>query len=426
MQTNEIALTLNRQIAKSERFRAILLVGIVITLLIIGAFNYFLYPRFFQTIFKHVNFLWFLLLAGIIILRAVISYVVLGRRLKEGKTYIKPLRYLNSAFELSIPSLVILIFTLSSRDMLAFMTPAVYLYFIFIILSVLELDFYISFYSGLFAALQYFGMAYYFYHRFGIEQEFILNSPGYFLAVAVMIILSSFAAGQIAIQIKKNILRSIESFYERNRVQKIFGQQVSDKILNELLETSYQVRSLHRQVAVMFLDIRGYTSFCENKQPDEIIDFQNRVFSFMIEIINQHDGIINQFVGDGFMATFGAPISSVNDCQNAVNSAVEILKELQQKNETKELPGTRIGIGIHYGDVVTGNVGTETRKQYSITGNTVILASRIEQLNKKYNSSLLISMEVLEKTDLAEKNIQQIGPVMVKGRSEPIEIYRLM
>jgi adenylate cyclase len=175
----------------------------------------------------------------------------------------------------------------------------------------------------------------------------------------------------------------------------------------------------------MFLDIRDYTAYCEGKKPEEIIDFQNRVFSFMIEIINHYDGIINQFVGDGFMATFGAPIESDNDCANAVNAALEILKDLQKKNQSKELPGTRIGIGLHFGEVVTGNVGTETRKQYSITGNAVILASRIEQLNKEFNSSLLISRDVLEKAGLRADDYKAMGPIRLKGRSKALEIFRL-
>jgi adenylate cyclase len=416
---------LDRQIAQSERFRSQILIVVVTVLVIMGSINYYLYPLFFDRIFEHVNFLWFLLVIGFIFLRAVVSFIILGRRLDQGKSYIRPLRYLNSAVELSIPSLIILIFTLNAQDMLAFMAPAVYIYFIFIILSVLEMDFKITFYSGLFASLQYFGMAWYFYHSFGYKQTYILNSPGYYMSVAVMIAVSAFAVGKIAVRIKGNIQSLLESVYERNHMQKIFGQQVSDKIVDELLETSYQVRSLHRQVAVLFLDIRDYTAYCEGKSPEEIIDFQNRIFSFMIEIINSKDGIINQFVGDGFMATFGAPIQGENDCRNAVSAAMQILKELENKNQSRALPGSRVGIGIHFGDVVTGNVGTETRKQYSITGNTVILASRIEQLNKEFQSNLLISQEVLDMSGLNELDYSRIGPVQVKGHSKAIEILKL-
>lgn len=175
----------------------------------------------------------------------------------------------------------------------------------------------------------------------------------------------------------------------------------------------------------MFLDIRDFTPLVENKEPEEIIAYQNAVFGFMIEIINKHHGIINQFLGDGYMATFGAPVSKGNDCQNALEAAIEIVNKVNEKSNAGEILKTKIGIGLHAGDVVAGNVGTSVRKQYSITGNTVILASRIEQLNKKFNSQLLISKEVLDKVDLGNVKPEIIGPVIIEGREKPIDLIRI-
>jgi adenylate cyclase len=176
----------------------------------------------------------------------------------------------------------------------------------------------------------------------------------------------------------------------------------------------------------MFLDIRGFTPFVENKEPSEIIQYQNDVFGFMIDIISKNHGIVNQFLGDGFMATFGAPASSGNDSQNAVIASLNIVKTLHEKYMSGELPKTKIGIGLHSGNIVSGNVGTTIRKQYSITGNTVILASRIEQLNKKYNSNILISKEVLDCLDMKQLKTENLGNVVMKGRVEPIQIIKLI
>jgi adenylate cyclase len=195
--------------------------------------------------------------------------------------------------------------------------------------------------------------------------------------------------------------------------------------VEEMIKTKQEITSRRRNVCIMFLDIRDFTSFSEKKSPEEIVKYQNDIFSYMIEIVNRNHGIINQFLGDGFMATFGAPIQYPNDCQNAVNAALEIIRYLDGKNAIKEIPATRIGIGIHSGEVVTGNVGTDIRKQYSITGNTVILASRIEQLNKKFNSSILISKEVLDKVKLNGTTPDYLGSVNVKGRTEAVEIFKL-
>lgn len=206
----------------------------------------------------------------------------------------------------------------------------------------------------------------------------------------------------------------------------IFGQQVSKEIALELLSDSFKSGSKKLFACIMFLDIRDFTPFVAKMEPDEIIQYQNDVFGFMIDVISKHNGIVNQFMGDGFMATFGAPVSLGNDCQNAVDASVEIANILNEKIKTKELPKTHIGIGLHAGYIVTGNVGTSERKQYSITGNTVILASRIEQLNKKYKTEILISKEVLEHIDVANLKTLNIGTVKLKGRTEPLEIVQLL
>ena len=211
----------------------------------------------------------------------------------------------------------------------------------------------------------------------------------------------------------------------KRRAIALFGQQVSKEVALELLSTSFESGSKKLFACIMFLDIRDFTPFVAKKEPSEIIQYQNDVFGFMIELIVKHHGIINQFMGDGFMATFGAPASSGNDTQNAVDASLEILMVLKKKCNSGEIPQTKIGIGLHAGDIVTGNVGTTERKQYSITGNTVILASRIEQLNKEFDSEILISREVLDRIDRRDLNAKNLGTVNLKGRVEPMEIVRL-
>ena len=149
----------------------------------------------------------------------------------------------------------------------------------------------------------------------------------------------------------------------------------------------------------MFLDIRGFTPFAEQREPEEIIRYQNDVFGFMIDIIDQHQGSINQFLGDGFMATFGLQEAEVNPCEDAYQAAKEIITLVNKKSEEGLIPTTRVGIGLHAGNVVAGNVGTAIRKQYSITGNTVITAARIEQLNKEFESQLSNFQRGFQKTN---------------------------
>lgn len=272
-----------------------------------------------------------------------------------------------------------------------------------------------------------------------------LKNLGLYLTIILLLALTIafITYNRYRLKKKANILLEEKNRLEvesREKVLNMFGQQVSQEIvdellaeasettktLNELLTDPSEITSKRRYVCVMFLDIRDFTTLVEKKEPEEIITYQNAVFGFMIEIINKHHGVINQFLGDGYMATFGAPASWGNDCQNAVNAAIEIVKMVNEKSKSGEILTTKIGIGLHAGNVVTGNVGTSLRKQYSITGNTVILASRIEQLNKKFNSQLLISEEVLHNIKQDGICPESLGLVEVKGREKPLHIYKLV
>ena len=242
----------------------------------------------------------------------------------------------------------------------------------------------------------------------------------------VMLFVSGGVAGFASNQLRKRIYNTYISLLERNRVVNLFDQQVSKEIVDELINNYNYLGSKKKFVCIMFLDIRDFTPFAEKLSPEEIIEYQNKIFSFMIGIITKHNGIINQFLGDGYMATFGAPISKGNDCANAVNAAMEIISTVNAKSASGEIPPTKIGIGLHAGDVVAGNVGTAVRKQYSISGNTVILASRIEGLTKNYNAQLLVSGEVLESAEMKNNSFDFIGSVNLKGRETPIDIYKIL
>lgn len=204
-------------------------------------------------------------------------------------------------------------------------------------------------------------------------------------------------------------------------ISTLLKQQVSPEIASALIDKKPQRK--RQFVAVMFLDIRGFTPKAEKMDPEELIEYQNSVFGFMIEIIRSRGGNVNQFMGDGFMSTFGAPVSHGNDPRNAFLAAQEILQGMAELNKTGKIPETKVGIGIHAGYVVTGNVGTESRKQYSVTGNTVIIAARVEQLNKDHQSQLIITQEVRDalEPDDVDKSLPTLE-VNVKGRKKPVVI----
>ena len=369
-------------------------------------------------------FIGLLILLIFLIIRSIIIRKMFEKKKHQIKKSIWKIRIVNAIFEASIPTAAIIILTFFLEPLAAVNSPAVYLYFVFIIVSVLDLNFTICILVGTITALEYYFVSLYFHDSFkALSNLEVFILPAVYFAKSVIMLVSGFAAGAIANHIKNKIIRSLETLQERNKLEKIFGQQVSKEVVDEFINNKLEINSKKRNVSVMFLDIRNFSKFCEGKSPEEINNYQNKVMGFMIEKVNKNSGIINQILGDGFMATFGAPVENKNHTQNSVNAALQIINILNNKNENGEIPNTNIGIGIHTGEAFTGNVGTEERQQYSVTGNTVILAARLEQLNKRFDSSVIVSKDVI--ANLKNIDTTSLGTVEVKGFSDPIEVFKL-
>jgi class 3 adenylate cyclase len=214
-------------------------------------------------------------------------------------------------------------------------------------------------------------------------------------------------------------------FLQNKKIETLFGQQVSKEIASELIKTSGELDNKLCKVTVMFLDIRDFTSFADSRIPIEVASFQNIVFSELIDIINTNRGIINQFLGDGIMATFGAPVHTDSHITDAIEAGYTMLKRVKQLGEEGKIPVIRMGIGIHTGRVLAGNIGNEYRKEYSITGSTVIIASRIEQLNKVFGSQFLISEDIYKEIKDLGYKATYINEVELKGVKNPQKIYKL-
>lgn len=248
------------------------------------------------------------------------------------------------------------------------------------------------------------------------------------LAVALYLLYTNKRRDHTRLNIAHQELQSTQEklLIAEKKIKTLLDQQVSTAVAKELLSENFEGKIQRKSVCIMFLDIRGFTPFAESRKPEEIIQYQNEVFGFMIDSVYKHHGIINQFLGDGFMATFGAPVSSGNDSENALLAAKEIIWTVNEKSKNGSIHATRVGIGLHTGNVVAGNVGTDLRKQYSVTGNAVIIAARIEQLNKKYQSQLLISKEVYQELEPDNQLKENFIEVFVKGRKEPLQILKIV
>jgi adenylate cyclase len=175
----------------------------------------------------------------------------------------------------------------------------------------------------------------------------------------------------------------------------------------------------------MFLDIRDFTANARNKQPEQVVEFLNANFAFMIESIDRQGGFINKFLGDGFMAIFGAPLEDPAAAHHAVAAAQEILVEIDRRELADGAWPLRVGIGLHIGDAVTGNVGSPRRKEFTVIGDTVNLASRLEQLTKEHNARLIVSDAIVAAIGNATGTAAKLGAATVKGYTGPVNIWRL-
>ena len=231
-----------------------------------------------------------------------------------------------------------------------------------------------------------------------------------------------------AVKAMEKIRALNEELEKRNAfIKKTFGRYLSDEIVSELLDTEngLEIGGKKQKVAVMFSDLRGFTALSEAMEPTALIGMLNRYLERMIEIVMAHRGTILEFIGDAIVAVFGAPLESDSRETDAVSCAIEMqnaMEEVNEDNAALSLPRLEMGIGIHTGEVVLGNIGSLKKSKYDVIGSTVNLASRIETYT--VGGQILISEAVKEAAGpelVTAKTIE----AMPKGVKTPIRLYEV-
>ena len=401
-----------REIMRSERTRMAILAALLAGLVTSFVAMYFLFHRQYLEVFRTREPLQAIVgMMALLIAYQLGARHVIGRRLERGASLPASLRFWTALVETSMPTLLIALISREVDPVYVLQSAASYLYAIFIVLSTLRLDFRLSVFTGASAALQYAALAAWYMHDSASAAGTPFATPPFYAAKASLLFGAGLAAGFVASQVRQRVRRILRAAAERERMLAAFGQQVSPQIAEALLRQGGRIESRRSFVCVMFMDIRGFTRLVQDKPPEEVVAYQNAVFAAAVEIVGRHHGVINQFLGDGFMATFGAPVATGRECANALAAARELLAAVKALSASGRIPEMRIGIGLHAGEAVSGNIGSEARRQYSISGEVVILASRIEQLNKVYGSQLLASSEVLRDAGESPPVSAALGPV---------------
>ena len=217
---------------------------------------------------------------------------------------------------------------------------------------------------------------------------------------------------------------------EKRRVKALFSRYVSPDIYARLLRNPGVARlgGERRAMSVLFSDIRGFTSVSERGQPEDILAQLNDYFSRMVPIVFAHKGTIDKFVGDMIMALFGAPVDDEEHADHAVQAAMAMVRELEVLNQQWRLAGRPpldIGIGINSGDMVAGNVGSESIMSYTVIGDQVNLGARLESLNKEYGTRILVS-DATRVLLRGSYELRALGSVTVKGKSRAVDIYEVV
>ena len=413
--------TLMREVMRTElmRVRALIIVALVIMLIV--SIVHVMLPDVVQRVWRGVNpNLIYPILSGFVLFEMWV-YRTINHHLQLDRDLPVYRRYIGALIETSIPTLLLSlqIESMGPIRALGFVMPLVY--FIFIILSTLRLDFWLSTFTGSVAAVELFAMAMHYKPAINPDPE---PEIYYHLSRSLILFTCGILAGAVGVQLRRGFAASIRAATARDRVTNLFGQHVSPQVVERLLVEGAGSASEVRRVAVMFVDFRNFTADARSRAPQDVVDRLDGAFAVLVEILDRHGGIVNKFLGDGFLALFGAPLEAPEAAHQAVSAAREMLVAMERINAASSWQ-LRIGIGIHFGEVVAGNIGSPRRKEYTVMGDTVNFAARLEQLNKEFGSQLLVSASVREALGNDGKDAVSLGEVAIRGYDRPMTVWQL-
>lgn len=333
-------------------------------------------------------------------------------------TWWKP--WTRTTYEVSAASAIILVDALVGAEFLIMGSSTGYLHVLAVTVCTLRLRPSLSIYAGALAVAQQAAI-----YLWSIPQLAPSQIPlarhyqelGFRLAVIALI-------GGVGVLIAQTLAREIRGAANEERVRNAFGSYVDSRVVRRVLSGDIAIEPERRRITVMFVDIRGFTALSEKSDPIDLFRRLNVALDgFAIEVQAQ-GGIVNKFLGDGLLALFGAPEPQEDHARRAVRAALRIVDRAAAMSADGRFPGLRIGVGIHTGEAVVGDLGG-ARREFTAIGDVVNVAARVEALNKEHHTSILITEDV--RTHLgAGAELSAMPPTEIRGRSGRVSLYSVL
>jgi class 3 adenylate cyclase/HAMP domain-containing protein len=232
-------------------------------------------------------------------------------------------------------------------------------------------------------------------------------------------------------QIKRYAFDAVLAGKKEERIRQIFQKYVPNDVIERFFASPEKMLvGENRKLSILFSDIRSFTTISEGIAPDDLVNSLNRYFSGQVDIIYKRNGVVDKYIGDAIMAFWGAPEKHDDDALQSVISALEMIDAIAVFNQNQKKLGKcefKIGIGLNYGEVTVGNIGSERKMDYTVIGDAVNLASRMEGLTKTYHAEILISESLFEELRKTSPNAglsyRLLDTVAVKGKTKGVRIF---
>ncbi|MFK7953998.1 MAG: adenylate/guanylate cyclase domain-containing protein [Ekhidna sp.] len=418
MQIGELERCIDLEIVKTEKKRLEIFLAFTLFGIVLLFINILFFPVTISEVFidnRSINF-------GILV-SFVLSIFLLMSRFMVGKiaSCEKPLpsayKIYSVLIESGIPFVWLIVLITWEENAQFLNSPLIFLYIPIIVVSSLHLSFILSVFNGLIIGVVYAGITFWTFENYDTSA---LLPNIVFYTKSIMFVLSGVIAGMVAEELKKRLKISVETQDEKDSIEALFSQQVSKEVVQALKSTNGESSKI--EATVLFLDIRDFTNRVQHLSPERVNEFQNKFFEPLMDCIHKNNGVINQIMGDGLMATFAT--ATDGNYEGAYNATVEIFNRIGAMNESTQNQ-INIGVGIHSGEIIAGNIGNEIRQQFSMSGIPVIVAARLEQMTKDYDCSLIVSSTFYEKVKHLTGGGTSLGLVKMKGIDAEMEIIKL-